>query len=382
MRSVSADDDHTVLFELSEPHATFATDLEMPVLRAGRRAACASARPLAGGVRALSVTKPREERPLAGAQFPLPRLMCAPDPTCASWWYATTTRALCACSPLAGDLAHKRLAAPALAAVRGAPRPARLEHGSGRRHHATSASTSTHPRLCDLRVRTALAHAIDRQRLVTLQARRARHACEQLDPGRALGPRRRHAQLRLRSRARRALCCGEAGLERGQSLRLARMRTSSDRAVVSLARAMASMLADVGFELEVRPSETATLLARSRPRALRAEPAAGPRGLRAQRAQLVLRERSYPGARRARGWKPLSPARCQSSTGCFLRADRSWSARGAWRSTAEVQHLLAHELPVIPLWHEDVVAVVSRRMFSYQVPRDARFGTLAAWGAR
>jgi hypothetical protein len=35
---------------------------------------------------------------------------------------------------------------------------------------------------------------------------------------------------------------------------------------------------------------------------------------------------------------------------------------------------------MIPLWHEHVVAVVSARLAHYQVPRDARFGTLAGEG--
>ena len=43
----------------------------------------------------------------------------------------------------------------------------------------------------------------------------------------------------------------------------------------------------------------------------------------------------------------------------------------------KAQHLLARDLPVIPLWHDDVIAVTSRRLSDFRVPRDARFGTLA-----
>jgi peptide/nickel transport system substrate-binding protein len=43
----------------------------------------------------------------------------------------------------------------------------------------------------------------------------------------------------------------------------------------------------------------------------------------------------------------------------------------------EVQRILAQELPVIPLWHEDTVAIANRRVWKYKVPRDGRFGTLA-----
>jgi peptide/nickel transport system substrate-binding protein len=43
----------------------------------------------------------------------------------------------------------------------------------------------------------------------------------------------------------------------------------------------------------------------------------------------------------------------------------------------QAQHLLARDLPVIPLWHDDVIAVTSQRLPDFRVPRDARFGTLA-----
>jgi peptide/nickel transport system substrate-binding protein len=43
----------------------------------------------------------------------------------------------------------------------------------------------------------------------------------------------------------------------------------------------------------------------------------------------------------------------------------------------QAQLRMAEDLPVIPLWHEDVVAVHSGRLRDYVVPRDARFGTLA-----
>jgi peptide/nickel transport system substrate-binding protein len=43
----------------------------------------------------------------------------------------------------------------------------------------------------------------------------------------------------------------------------------------------------------------------------------------------------------------------------------------------DVQRLLAADLPVLPLWHEDAVAITSDRAAGYDVPRDGRFGTLA-----
>ena len=42
------------------------------------------------------------------------------------------------------------------------------------------------------------------------------------------------------------------------------------------------------------------------------------------------------------------------------------------------ERIVARELPAIPLWHEDVVAISSLRLAHYQVPRDARFATLTS----
>ena len=46
---------------------------------------------------------------------------------------------------------------------------------------------------------------------------------------------------------------------------------------------------------------------------------------------------------------------------------------------AVLQRRLADQLPVVPLWHEDVVAVrsLSARVPAIEVPRDSRFTTLA-----
>jgi peptide/nickel transport system substrate-binding protein len=47
------------------------------------------------------------------------------------------------------------------------------------------------------------------------------------------------------------------------------------------------------------------------------------------------------------------------------------------RAYAVVQHRLAQMLPVMPLWHESVVAVRAAQVSPIDVPRDGRFTTLA-----
>lgn len=376
MRSVSADDDHTVTFELSEPNATFATDLEMPVLRQED---------------ALRVRQ-HDHLPVASGPYQLrsrgkSALLLVPN-----FHYRADVRTrpnlrfvvvrddnVRALRMLAagGDLAQSVLPHLLLPLFE-ARRDLRVLSTAG-------AGTSyvginlTHPRLCDLRIRTALAHAIDRQRLVTYKlGGRATLASSWIPvghwahaadtPSHAFDPHKARALLR------------EAGLERGQSLRLV-MRTSSDRAVVSLARAMASMLADVGFELEVRPSETATLLSDLARGRYELSLLQVPEVFEPNVLSWFFASDRIPelGVREGGNRSRLRDARLDR---LLLEGRQELERERRVAIYREVQHLLAHQLPVIPLWHEDVVAVVSRRMFSYQVPRDARFGTLAAWGAR
>ena len=47
-----------------------------------------------------------------------------------------------------------------------------------------------------------------------------------------------------------------------------------------------------------------------------------------------------------------------------------------------LQKQLAQDLPIVPLWHEDNVAVMNRDVVGYQVLPNARFSPLAHTGKR
>lgn len=152
------------------------------------------------------------------------------------------------------------------------------------------------------------------------------------------------------------------------------LRTSSDRFRVSTALAIAAMLREVGVAVDVRPSENASFLA----------------DLAAGRFDLALLEvpevfephvlswffasDRIPGPDRAGAnrWRFRSPA-----LDAALERGRLGGSRALRRAAyADVQRILAAELPVIPLLQRDQVAV-TRRGFTVDVPRDGRFGTLA-----
>jgi peptide/nickel transport system substrate-binding protein len=364
-----------LVFELDAPHATFITDLEMPVLRAedAPLPPDPARLPLGAGPYQL-VARTRGSLELAvnphhdSASVAPPRLhfLVIRD---------DNTRALRMLAG-AGDLSLAAI--PALLVPLFEARPefrVQTAPGIGTTYLGTNLR---HGALADVRVRRALAHAIDRDSLVRHKlGGRARLARGLVPPGHwaysADVPSYPHDPARARSLLAE---CGFSG-ERRLALTL---RTGSDRFIVSMARAMVAMLADVGIDVQVRPSETATLLA---------DLAAG----RFQLTFLQLPEMfephvlswffasdriPLPGQREGGNrWRLASPELDRA-----FEAGRTALERPARiRAYHEVQAFMARELPVIPLWHEDVVAITSARLSRYQVPRDARFATLARAGA-
>ena len=73
------------------------------------------------------------------------------------------------------------------------------------------------------------------------------------------------------------------------------------------------------------------------------------------------------------GWRLRSAALDEA----LERGRRSTERASRVAAYVDAQHILARELPIVPLWHEDVVAVLSSRAVGFVVPRNARFDTLA-----
>lgn len=362
-------------FTLREPHATFLTDLELPIVRRqdARRRIATEAEPLPIGAGPYRLTKrvpgllELERNPHWHRGEPNTRrvrfVVIRDD----------NTRAL---RMLAGqgDLAIGSIP-PLLLPM--------FEDEEGF-HTARAPGVSTmylgfhtpSPNLRDVRVRRAIAAAIDRQRLVDTKydglarvtdswipfdhwAHVDDLTSQQFDP----------------SEARRLL--DEAGFEDPPGpeprMRLI-LRTTSDRSRQSIARAIAAMLRDVGIDVDVRPSEAATLIADLNKGRFDLTLMQVPEVIEPHVLSWFFDSTRVPGngTEGANRWRYRNP----ELDALFERGRAETDPAKRRDIYAQAQQILARDLPVLPLWQPDTVAV-ARDGVDVDVPRDGRFGTLA-----
>ncbi|MEY4511398.1 MAG: hypothetical protein RLZZ450_3520 [Pseudomonadota bacterium] len=377
VKSVWAEGPHDVLFELEAPHATFITDLEVPILRAedALRPATPGRLPLGAGAYVLAARETGllllranahyHARPVAHPELKL--LVIHDD----------NTRALRMLAG-AGDLALNTIPPLLLPLFERPGFRIQSEPGVGTTYIGINLEQ---PALADVRVRRAIAYAIDRKRLIAYKLfGRARLASSWIadshwayaadTPSYDFDP--SHARVLLE----------QAGLKVGPDgfrLKLT-LRTSSDRGVISIARALSSMLRDVGIDLDVRPSEGATLLADLARGRFELTYLQSPEVIEPHVLSWFFQSDRIPEKGKREGanrWRLRSPELDAALELGRANTDRATRIEAYHRA----QHLLARELPVIPLWHDDVVAVTSARLSDFKVPRDARFGTVVGASA-
>ena len=375
---VQALDAHTVQFDLREPHAPFMTDLELPIVRAEDAF--------------VHIAGPGMPPPVGAGPYRLVsrapgRLELATNPH----WYAgvplhprvrfivvrdDNTRALRLLAR-AADLAVSSIP-PMLVPLFEAPDAGfdvRTAPGIGTTYIGFNTDA---PAVHDARVRRAIAYAIDRALIVQTKLGGRAHLTSSWIP-RDHWASAEDLPTYAFDPARAAALLDQAGLVDPDGpgprprARLV-MRTGADRFRVSLARAMAAMLAWVGLEVDVRPSETATLLSdlnrgRFELCLLQMPEVIEPHVLSWFFASDRVPGPGREGANRWRYRNPVLDAAFERGAESTDRADRI----AAYRT---VQAILARDLPVLPLWQEDVVAVV-RHGVPFTVPRDGRFDPLA-----
>lgn len=363
-----------VVFKLNGPHATFLTDLELPIVRAEDRDNHIDGieRPVvssgAFGLVQRSVGRidlgpnPRWHR--GAPQHPNLQLLVVRD---------DNTRAL---RLLAGaaDLSINGVP-PLLWPLFKATDGFELTSARGIGTAYLGTRTDRGP-LSDARVRHALSLLIDRQAIIDAKlGRRAIAAAGWITPGHwafasdlkppAFDPREANRLL------------DEAGYPQRDGVRMRLvLRCGSDRFRQSIARALASMFADAGVRVEVRPSEVATLLSDLNRGQFDLGLLEVPEVIEPHVLSWFFGSDRIPDGKAAEGANRWRFRNAELDT--LLEAGRVSSDRttriNAYR---EAQRILARELPVIPLWHEDVVAVAGPRAHAVKVPRDARFSTLA-----
>lgn len=366
---MEAPDPRTVVFHLDAPHATFLTDLELPILRAEDRhrqvALPGEASPIGAGPYRLRswdaghlVLRANPRWHGGRPDHPRVRMIVVRD---------DNTRALRLLAG-AGNLAVQAVP-PLLVPLFEDDARFEVRSGPGVATTYLGVNTEAGP-LADARVRRALAHAIDRPALVEAKyGGRARLARGWIPPGHwayaADLPTHDHSAARARA------LLDEAGVE---DLRLT-LRVGSDRFRTSVAHALAAMLRRVGIAVDVRPSEMATLIAdlghgRFELALMEVPELIEPHLLSWFFASDRIPREGRAGANRWRYADPVVDA--------ALERGRRTSERAARVAAYHVvQHELATDLPVIPLWHEDVVVVNDRRASGFEVPRNARLDPLA-----
>lgn len=363
-----------VVFRLNSPHATFLTDLEMPVLRAED----AHLR-VEGLQRSVIGAGPYRLRSRAAGRW-----VFGPN----SYWHRGVPRhPHVALSVVRDDntRALRLLAGAADVVINGVPPllvplfsdrntfQVKRARGIGTAYLGTR--TDRGP-LSNVKVRQALSLLIDRDAIIKHKlGGRALTARGWITPGHWAFAQDLPAP-RFDPKAAAALL-DEAGypLRDGTRMQLV-LRCGSDRFRQSLAHAIAAMARQVGVAIDVRPSEVATLIADLNRGRFDLGLLEVPEVIEPHVLSWFFGSDRIPDGHRIEGanrWRFRSTALDAALEAGRVTVDRT-QRMAAYR---EAQHILARDLPVVPLWHEDVVAVLGSRARDLVVPRDARFSTLA-----
>jgi len=370
-----------VRFTLRAPHAPFVSDLDMGILKASQ--VKASARRRSGrvpdgqllGAGPLRIVKRSTQRIVLA---PNPRYH-GPKPKLRRYVIKTVeddnSRLLCLVSG-GGDITQNTVAPLLLPALQ---RSDKLRVQSGPSLMTTYLAFNLRDKhLRDRRVRLAIAHALDRRRIVRAKLRgRALVATSILTPhhwahNEALEP----IPFDL-AEARRLL--DAAGLRRpaggGPRLRLT-YKTSSNRFRLALARVLARQLGRVGIRVQVRSYEWGVFFADLKKGSF-------------QLATLQMTELAEPdyhyyffhSSKRTSAASPNAGGNrfgyADAEVDRLLERGRAELDRSRRRRIyRHVQARLAQDLPILPLWHEDNLVVMRSDVRGYHILPNARFDPL------
>jgi len=366
---------YELLVRLGEPHATFVTDLDLPILPA-RYAARRLEPGVERGAGPFRLAKVEPGRLLlepfarhhGGAPHVKIEVVAVPE---------DNARALRMIGG-GGDLAQNALPPPLWP----------LFDGRGGFRVQRSPGTSftymgincADPMLADVRVRRAIAHAIDRRALVLGKlGGRAVISTGYLPPGHWAYSADVPTYEFDPGRARRLL--DESGLTdpdgAGPEMRTTlTYRTSTDRFRLGVARAIAAMLREVGIGVDVRASEMAVLKSDLRDGRFQVFTLQIPEVIEPNMARPFFHSASVP-TRRNPEAGPNRMRYRSAPADRFIEEGRSTDDVALRRRAyAGVQRILAEDLPVVPLWHEDNVAVVRDGVTGFRLDRAARLSGL------
>jgi peptide/nickel transport system substrate-binding protein len=358
--SCEADGEHALVLRLDRPRATVLTDLEIPILRADEAHAPPRADGDLDGLGPFTIASvsPGEVTlaPAATSAFARPRhavvVRTVRDEN------ARVQRLLTGRS----DVAPNSVSPPLLPAIAGR---SGLEVVSRTGANVTYLLfQNDRPVFRDIERRRAVSAAIDRASIVrTLLAGRATVAVGLLPPGPwATPPADGMPQPKAAPGALRNLPRVE-------------LLSSTDRPRVTLARAVAQMLGDAGLDVAVVPLDLGVMLARLDAGDFDLAMLQIPELTEPNVLSWFFHPRGVPGE----GGQGRNRARYRSPVAATLLdegatiADRA-SRRGFYGLLA---YQMASDLPVVPLWHEDQVAVVSERARGFSPSAEGHWLSLA-----
>jgi peptide/nickel transport system substrate-binding protein len=152
-------------------------------------------------------------------------------------------------------------------------------------------------------------------------------------------------------------------------------KTSSDAFRISIARAIAAQLSEVGIEVELRPFEFATFFADIKKGAYQLASMQTTDIIDPDFYYMYFHSSWIPSPDNPDGfnrWRYRSPRVDELTTLGRQTTDRA--ARK--RIYDEVQRLVAEDVPVVPLWHEDNVVLSNVDVSGYAISPNARLGGL------
>lgn len=371
--AVEAVDERRVRFRLIEPVATFPSDIEFGVISAD--AAARGEVVGAGSYRVIDRSAERivlERNPhYHGAAPPTPRLEIR-----------TVRDANARAIMLVGgsaDLAQNSLRLDLVDAVAGRAR-VRVDSGPGVILTYLMMQNED-PVLSDVRVRRAIAHAIDRRRIIDVKFSGRARLASGLLPASHWAFAGDVATYEY-DPAKAAALLDEAGYRDPDGpggeprLRLG-YKTSADQFRLAVARVIAAELAEVGIEVTVRAFEFGTFFddikkGNYQLATMQSAPITDP-----DYYYTYFHSSRVPDAKTLVGhnrWRYRS-----AELDALVEEGRRVSDRQRRLGLyAEVQRILARELPVIPLWHEDNVVIRHVDVDGYDILPSASYGGLAS----
>ncbi|HEX7668042.1 MAG TPA: ABC transporter substrate-binding protein [Polyangiaceae bacterium] len=349
------------ILELGAPRATLLTDLEIPILRADE--ARSPPRPDGGldglGPFVISTVKAGEVTLVPAETGVLPRPHHVVVVRTVRDENARVQRLLAGRS----DVAPNALSPALLPSV---------EQGRGVRIVSRPGANVTYllfqndrAPFDQVRVRHGVAYAIDRELIVrTLLGGRAQVATTLLPPGHW-----------ARGNVEPEPFSVEQARPRLAGLRAVTLLTSTDRSRVTLARAVAQMLGDAGLETRVVPLDLGAMLARLDAGDFDLAILQLPELTEPNVLSWFFHPRGIPGE----GHEGKNRARYRSEiAGVLLDRASAISDRGTRKELyGRLAVQMARDLPAVPLWHEDQIAVISGRARGFLPSAEGRWLSLA-----